>query len=275
MDTLEAEVALKDIVLDESYGRVPSAKKIDDMANSWDGEAAGVLYLSLRKDGAYACVDGWHRVLAGRKAGVKTLPARVYIDKTLAEEAKLFDDMNRRRLKPNPNETFKARLAYREPVAVEINYLVRSQGLDIALDRSGHNGTIKGVASLESAHAILGEKPFLDMLGLLRDGLGRGQGAFQGPAIYGMAHFLKRYPDVRHPRVVETLKAVGYRGLMASARSMKASMGLSQALGTVWGMALRDYYNKNLRSGRLPEWVGTVYGPGTKERMRRERENGA
>lgn len=275
MDTLEAEVTLKDIVLDEAYGRTPSTKAIERLANSWNREKAGVLYLSLRKGGIYACIDGWHRTLAGRKAGEKTLPAKVYIDLEIAEEAELYDAFNRMRLKPNPNETFKARLAYREPVAVEINYLVRSQGLDIALDRSGHNGTIKGVASLESAHAILGETPFLDMLGLLRDGLGREKGAFQGPAIHGMAHFLKRYPEARHLRIVETLKAVGYRGLMASARSMKASMGLSQALGTVWGMALRAYYNKNTRSGRLPEWVGTVYGPGTKERMKRERKNGA
>lgn len=274
MDTLEAEVTLKDIMLDESYGRIPSAKAIERLAASWNREKAGVLYLSLRAGGTYACIDGWHRVLAGRKAGEKSLPAKVYIDLEMAGEAELYDAFNRMRLRPNPNETFKARLAYREPVAVEINYLVRSQGLDIALDRSGHNGTIKGVASLESAHAILGEKSFLHMLGLLRDGLGREKGSFQGPAIHGMAHFLKRYPEARHPRIVETLQAVGYRGLMASARSMKASMGLNQALGTVWGMALRDYYNKSLRSNRLPEWVGTVYGPGTKDRMRRERANG-
>ena len=50
MDTLEAEIALKDIVLDDSYGRTPSAKKIEEMAASWDRDAAGVLYLSLRKE---------------------------------------------------------------------------------------------------------------------------------------------------------------------------------------------------------------------------------
>lgn len=275
--TLDDSIPVDEVFMDAEYGRVPSPSKVDGLVDEWDADAVGVIYVSLRPDGRYAILDGWHRILAARRLGIRYLPARVYIDLSKEREARLFDWYNRKRLKPMPNETFKARLAWKDTVALRINEITNDVGLSIALDRDKHGGVIRAVGALETAYIHLGADLFRDMLTIFRRAWGQDGVAYQTAAITGLSHFLKRYPyhDELHPgRVVRVLVDKGHRGLVAAARNTKAGMSLSQTTGVVWGMVLWEFYNRGLRTKLLPEWKAHAYGPGTRSAVQeRSRES--
>ena len=257
-DTLVEEVAIKDMFMEPTYGRELHQKFVKDMAAAWDSRAAGVILLSMRSDGRFAVLDGWHRVSACRIAHGEdaTMAAKVLIDLTPKEEAQLFDRYNRNRKAPFINETFKARLAYDEPKAVALNNLVESFGLKISLGRQQQRGEMRAVGVLERCIVSMGLPEFRHVLSMMTQALPLKD--ITPKLIEGLNDFWLRYADLAdEDRIVHKIRDMGGRGWQLKANNMMAvaEMVTSQRYGGPHGMVLRAAYNWKLRSGQLPDWV--------------------
>lgn len=96
-----------------------SEKRAISMAANFNPEALGTITVSHRSDGSLIVVDGNHRVAACRIAGEEYIPAKVFYDLTLEEEAGLFRELSEA-VRLTTYALFRARLVALDPVAVAI-----------------------------------------------------------------------------------------------------------------------------------------------------------
>lgn len=267
-DTLRDDIPLNSIFLDVSYGRVPNSRHVQSIAADWDDEKVGVIYLSLRDDGRFACLDGWHRVEAARIAKVPSIPARVYIDLTVAEEATLYTAFNRDRRKLQAIEIYRSRLAAGEPRARAIQTVLSSLGL--SLNTNPNDGHVQAVQAVEAIYAMGAETLLSDVLSILLQAWGRSYKSFNGRALYGTAHFLIRFPDADRSRTISVLQGTTPRGMVTKALTY-SEVYHHDSRATGWGRALHGAYNFKLRSGALSEWPQVAYSPAGLESVRETR----
>ena len=267
-DALE-EVTLELIFTDERYGRPLKEWWVTYLADSWLPNSAGVIYLSERPDGRYACIDGWHRVNAARRLKIKTLPARVFRGLSPEEEAHLFDDYNRLRRPPTPVEIFRVRLFYGEAAAVAISKVIEDLGLQIA-QTGGHTSPkhVKAVASLDQIYRADRSAGLRRVLGIIKESWPLEEGAYSVWALNGLAAFLRRYPDADRNRIISRLAKLGPNGMVGRSRQVQQALGIP-AQGA-WGMALWGEYNKGLRN-KLMEWSTKKFSEKGREMLSQRR----
>lgn len=272
-DTIREDVRISETFLDETYGRVPKPRDVEKLVREWDREKVGVIYLSLRDDGRFAVIDGNHRISAlrvihGEDAVIRAL---VFIDKTVQEEAYLYNGFNRDRKRQTPGQLFKSRLAELEPAAVDIHQIVTSLGLDIAFDGVTADKKIKAVGALDSIYRRHGGSILRDVVLTLRNTMGDGEGALQAHVMLGLAAFLERYRyllDFDPARLYAILSTHSPAQIKQLSHTIRAGSDLTVDSYGATGMAILQIYNKGLRSKQLPAWQGGVVGEASKERSR-------
>jgi hypothetical protein len=254
--TFDEDVPVSKCKVDMTYGRKIRPSNYERMKANWNRAALGAVYLSLREDDTYAILDGHTRITVCREVEGETakVPARVWIDQTIEQEADLFYRFNEDRADPTTVETFKANLARGNPVAIAINDLVESVGLSLATQNYGpKSGLLRCHRTLEVIYHLEGPAILRDTLVTLRRAWGEEPGNFQASALKGLAAFLYRYHDVVDwQRLHEKLEGKSVHTLNGMAASMR-NIYRANALANVWGMALREVYNEGLRK-KLPEW---------------------
>lgn len=263
---LRDDVKVGDIFLDDSYGR-PLRKALDKMIVSWDRSKTGVIYLSLRPDGRYACLDGWHRVSACRATEGEdaALPARVYIDLSLEEEAALFTAFNRDRKALSAGELFRSRLTANEKQAHDIYHIVRDIGLDISFDGRDGEGLIQGVKTLDQIYERYGGDMLREVYVTMAGVIGTHSADIHADVAKGLAAFLLRYGGkAERKRLHDILATNSSQRLRMHANGIRAEApGIN--LSTAVGMALLRLYNDGMRKNRLAPWQTTVYVKGKVE----------
>lgn len=271
-ETLRDDVRVGDIFLDEEYGRLPRTVNIERMASEWDRARVGAIYLSMRPDGRFAVLDGNHRVMACRvvEGDDATLPARIYLDLTLKEEADLFTAFNRDRAQPRPGDVFRARLAAGDKGAIEIKNIVESLGLRLALDGQAADGAINAIAAIEKIYQQYGANGLREVLLTLRNTMGTGASAIQAPVLKALAAFMVRYyahPHFDKARLYGVLSTHSPAQLKALSRTIQSTSSAIDS-GTANGMAILTLYNDKLRKGALPEWRRNASTEEVNERLR-------
>lgn len=260
-------VCLKDVFLDESYGRQPRPAKVKRFVQEWNQDKAGVILVSKREEGGYACLDGNTRTTACRKKnGPKSsLPALIYYGLSVKEEAELWVAYNKDRTQPIPAEVFVARLAAGDRRAKAIEATLSNLGLAIA---SAPGKThIRCVRAVERLHEFDGGITLERVMGIFKEAWS-GEGArdiYREAAVHGLGLFLLRY-DVSDKEVIRILQRegpLGMRGEMYRMRQLTAG-----DVGVSWGRAFKEKYNWKRKSGRLHEWPEYVYTPGGKQSRR-------
>ncbi len=210
----------------------------------------------LRADGRYAIIDGCHRVEACRIADGDdaVLPARVFIDLSLAQEAALWDAFNRYRRRPRQVDTFRARLIAMEPTAMAISKCIERSGLKLDLGGRQHGASIVAVTALESAYRRLGDHGLVVVLDILREAFGDDERGYQAPAIDGLSMIVSRYGDViSRNRLIDALQRLGATRLLTLAHEYRA-VHLGMPVAGAWARVVVLQYNRGLRSNALPEW---------------------
>lgn len=123
-------VAIADLVIDERYQRgITSAgrRHIQAMADSFDWKAFGAISCAATEGGKLAVVDGQHRVHAAALVGLDRVPA-VIVPMTPAQQAAAFHAVNSARKRMDLGDTFRARLAAGDPLAVRADAAVSAAG---------------------------------------------------------------------------------------------------------------------------------------------------
>jgi hypothetical protein len=264
-ETLRDDVRVGDIFLEEEYGRPLKGPKVNALTAKWDRDRVGVVYLSLRGNGKFACLDGWHRITACRAAegDEATLPARVYFDLTIAEEAGLFNAFNRDRTKLSAAEIFRSRLVEGEHQAHAIYDIVRAIGLDISFDGRDGEGLIQGVATLDHIYERYGGDMLRETYLTMSGTMGNESSALSADVAKGLAAFLLRYGDRADRNLLHDILATNTaRRIKMHASGIKVEApGLNAS--TACGMALLRLYNDRVKRGtRLAPWQTIVHGNG-------------
>ncbi|BAE50551.1 ParB N-terminal domain-containing protein [Paramagnetospirillum magneticum] len=142
--------------VDEAYQRKidsrASQKAIDQIVGNFKWSCFGTA-LVTQKDEGWLIIDGQHRVEAARRLDIKTVPCIVVHQATMAEQAAIFVATNQVRVQVNPYTLFHARLAARDPLAIEVQGLCDEARLAIPKypvqkDRMGAGQTL-ALATLE------------------------------------------------------------------------------------------------------------------------------
>src|SRR5512144_2349483 len=116
------QISIYKLNIDHSYQRTPAAHRLDAMVKNYDPLLMQVLEVSRRPDGSIYVIDGQHRMMAAsRKFGENhELPCRVHEGLSVAQEAKMFVDLQRKRKSILQVEQFKANLIAGDPLTVDI-----------------------------------------------------------------------------------------------------------------------------------------------------------
>lgn len=139
---------VKDLEVDQYAQRTYKDAHAQHLADSWDPEQVGIFKVSRRAKGQLMVLDGQHRRSAMLKLDkdAEEIFALVYEGLTLSEEAKIFLRDNVKNRKPTTVDIFRISVVAEDPVAVEIDKVLRDRGLHVALDAG--NNSVPAVGAL-------------------------------------------------------------------------------------------------------------------------------
>lgn len=145
------QVPLDLLTVDLSYQR-DSTKRVlvRKLARDWLWLCCGALIVADRGD-EYRVIDGGGRTEAARLRGdIQSLPCMIYEVSSIAKEADAFIQIQQNRTSVKPSDRFKAELVKGNPVAKEVDRLVKDAGRYVS-PASGVNS----VACIESLMSLV------------------------------------------------------------------------------------------------------------------------
>lgn len=249
------------------FGRPLSVPKVQRLARSFELEAVGTLYLSLRSStspngGHYAILDGQHRIAAARLRGITKLPALVFIDLTYEQEAALyvkFATVNQQ----TSLDKFRARVEAQEPQALDILEVLNSiGGLYISYSGQDDHG-IQAVTVIENLYRKGGRAHLRHVLTTIYRTWQGTPRAYTHPILQGLSAFLTRYEQLTleddgikldWQRLISILGHLTPEALIAKASQLRGILGQVSANNDSVGQLILLEYNKGLKTKRLPEW---------------------
>lgn len=230
---------------------------VNTIVAKFDADKLGYIVVSLR-DGRYYIVDGQHRVEALRKLGrtEHKVPVLLYQGLSVQEEADLYLGLQVRR-GANSYDTFRIQMTSGDPVACDIDRIVRAQGLVVS--PLSKNGGIAAVSSLRFVYKGAGllkkDSPSLlaRTIKVLKSTWGVEYTAFDGILIRGMGLVLARYAsNVSDDDIARILSKQHPTKLLAGAKAMKEVMRRTD--DHCAAASIVAIYNERKRSARLQEW---------------------
>lgn len=135
-------IALDTLLMDGNYQRITNGDRVDKYSKKFNPILCGVLIVSKRSSGKEYLIDGGHRRATCQKLGYKHWHAYVLTGLNSEEEAELYEALNVDRKNATSIERFKARLHYKDPVAVTIKSTVERMGFELELCPGRRGGRI-------------------------------------------------------------------------------------------------------------------------------------
>lgn len=277
--TIFAMVPLRLMFLDSAYGRHTNLNNLNRLRTGWDILKMGTLYVSLRDDGRYAVIDGWHRKLVAQTMGETELACYVYLDLSLAQEADLYRAFATV-FSQTSLDKFRARLVAGEFVAVQIDRAVHEAELEInytgrSPTRNSRIQNIRSVVALEELYQNFGYAHLVFVLEQVQLWFPDAGRAINDAALRGASHFLAQYfqdttisPHADLKRIRARCLHDGFDVVWRRAESIRIE-GTS-GLAISFGKALRATYNKGYNEGNqnlLSDWKDKYLSPGGKQRI--------
>lgn len=224
---------------------------VNEIAQALDLDKIGTPVVSLR-DGSFYVVDGQHRIEALRREGFADYAVECEVRENLTEqqEAALFDKLNNR-LKVATFEQFKVQLTAGYPEPVDIDRIVRLQGMHIA--RAKTPGAIGAVNSLQKIYRAGGAPVLVRTLKITRDAFG--DIGLDGNVLQGISLVVQRYFGQLDDTVaVQKLQAIraGQHGLLNAARRLQKQVG--NTLPTCIAAAATEEINRGRGGKKIPAW---------------------
>jgi hypothetical protein len=204
-----AAVQASAMFADHTYQRALDSPRASALARGWDVRKVGVLDVSDRGADApvrYAVINGQHRVAAAMIRDPHTsLVARVHLGLTLAQEARLFHEIDTGTRNLTAWDRWKARRVAEDATVLAVTEVVTAAGLRIT-DTPG-DGTIRCPGTLEKIY-LTGGKPLLaNTLALLIEIWDGCPESVDAHLVRGTATLLRSYDDrIDHSMLGEALR---------------------------------------------------------------------
>lgn len=232
----------------DSYQRV-LRNKWKEIAKDFNPSVAWPIVVSYR-DGIYWVVDGQHRVVAAIDVGETTALCKVEYW-TFQQEAINFRIFNKVRGSLLAKDAFHADLSYGEPVAVEIESIIRQEGYNLWLGYGPiPHKPIGAIGSIEKIYKTNQPEGLRRVLSVLN--MAWPDEPVKDSMLNGMAIFLRRYPEISATDLAKKLQNNGatVMEIVADGALMKrAGMG---SIDNCIGRAILGQYNRNKSTRRLP-----------------------
>jgi len=236
--------------------------RVEDMVRKFNPDAIGVLHVSRRDNDEIVVLDGQHRrEVVIRKLGPEApVTCHVFTGLTLAEEAKIFLDLNTTN-KPTLIDRFNVRVTSENPNTVAISEILRSYGWSVTRNRVNYGASAVGTyeklynLGVKSGHepntlaaAVMvvsrawGGDPY-GMHAVIIEGIGRVIHDYY--AKVNVEHLMEKLRDFRGGP--STLHAEASQ--MANIRQGRVAMAVAELVV--------EAYNKNKKSDSkfmLPRW---------------------
>lgn len=249
-------VALDRLELPE-YQRGREENRIKEIAANWNPGKVGVIILARREDGRLVILDGSHRVGGGILAGVTELPALIYEDLSVPEEAEMFLGLNDSR-KVQPVDKFKAAVIANDPMAVEINAALHDFGWRVSW--SSDPGNFAAVTAAKAVYKGAGLPGCNTGLQLVRRTIefitrtwGHDRDGMQGYMFRAVASVLARYEgQIDVASLSERLSKTPASHFLADGRRMGEAT--RQHRHAAIARVMIHQYNKRRRSGVVPDY---------------------
>lgn len=256
-------VTVDEVFADPTYQRDLDNTRARKMAATWDRRLAGILEVSDRGEQhqrRFAVIDGQHRWAAAQLLDPPpTLVANVHSGLSVADEAELFDRLNRERRRLTGWDHWKARLAAGEPTAHQIAATVTKHGLTV--ESAPKDGHVRAVAAMEKLVTLGGTPLLSDTLQLLLDVWGRRQDAYDAPILTGVGlvlHHLHEPLDME--RLYNSLLDIMPRQLKTQALALRDMTTGAQPV--LVAIAIMSLYNR--RPGRKILVSNRTFGGGAR-----------
>jgi hypothetical protein len=251
------KISLTQLLKSPGNLRTSNEVRARQLAAKWDDFYAGTVHVSHR-DGHMYVIDGWHRVLAARIRGEKSIWATIIEGYGEAEEALAFDILNTKRVRIGSGAEFWARIMHGEPIATEV--LAICQALDITIVDTDHPvrtpGETRAYSSLQWVHREFGPEVLRETLLLLREAYPQDPKALYAELLGGLAAFVALYrihPHWSHKHFVLALANLSPNVLLQRAHSLSGAISGTSRGTDYFRQVLLAVYNWRMSSRRLPD----------------------
>ncbi|MFE3195946.1 DUF6551 family protein [Nocardia sp. NPDC059240] len=255
-----APVSVRALFVDDTYQRELDEPRAKKMAHEWDPRLAGVIDISDRgttaagTGGRYAIINGQHRWAAATLLNPDMiLVANVHTGLDLADEARLFYEIDARTRRLTGWDRWKSRRGAGDPAVLAIETVVAEVGLRV--DQAPKDGNIRCVSTLEKVLGVGGELLVENTLRLIVEVWGHRLDAVDAPLIAGMAQILHSYEDqLDHERLGDVLLDLAPRQIKARALALRETE--TGQVGKLAALVMIGAYN----SARGPKLDRTQLG---------------
>lgn len=178
---------------------------------------------------------------------------------TIADEAALFDKLNRQRRQPTTWDHWRARRAAGDPDVATIERLAAKHGLII--ESAPKDTHLRCTATVEKLLTLGGPELVDETLGLIVDVWGRRMDAFDAPIVHGVGLILHRLREpIDLERLAESLLDVMPRQLKTQAVALRDITTGSQSV--LVAIAIMAIYNR--KPGRKILVSNRTFGGGAR-----------
>jgi hypothetical protein len=195
--------------VDREVQRQFSKPKAERMSASWNESAVGVLIVSRRGDGAYFIIDGQHRHWSAVDAvGLQyEFMCEVHVGLSLADEARMFLDLNTLRTLPNAYDKYRISLMAEDPEAIGIQAALKS--LDLAAGVSAGTDRVGALIAVSRIYRQLSTDGLRATLAIAIEAFGRSPDTYDADILQAIANLLKVSPGLDRKRLARKLNRRG------------------------------------------------------------------
>lgn len=237
-----------ELFVDRTYQRELDVARVRKFCDSWDRRLAGVLEVSDRGPGhspRFAVIDGQHRWAAAKARDESdVVVVSIHEGLSVADEARLFDRINRERRQPSTWDHWRARQSAGDQTVQAISGVVTGLGLQI--DPAPRDGNVRCTATLEKLTKLGGVELVGETLKLIVDVWDTRLEAFDAPVVHGLGLVLHHLRDqLDEERLADSLLGVVPRQLKSQASALRdTTTGTAPKLMAI---AIMLCYNRNRR----------------------------
>jgi len=252
-------IAIADIRVDPIYQRGCVPAWVSRLADRWDENAIGMICVSRRSDGLFYVIDGQHRYEAALRVGVDLLPAEIWHNLTVPEEAAMFLQRNDARA-VRAFDKFLAAVEAGSPDQCDILKIVHAAGWELG-DQDA-DGTIRAVNALERVYGATADETkdrrpeaLRVTLETLKRAWGSDQDAAAGYLLDGLGKFIIRYDDqIDLDVLIRKLSKYDGGPTALVGRSKELRSFIRTTVPNCVAELIVELYNTGLRTRKLSAW---------------------